>query len=388
VSLFLSRAITWSTLAWVTMPEPGLNQPSGSALPVGVVGQQRDRDVALQEVLRVAQRVHVAVLDRLQRSRVDVARTDEVVLAGLLLDPRERHRALVARLHVGDRVRVRLHEVVPVVVVVRRLGADVERPDDLQLRALLGEHLLHPVQAGGQQRQAGDRVAEHDLAGRGLRDLLEHLRRELHADVGVAVADERLDVRSRQRRGVHRHDRDALGDGLGERAHEQVGRRRHRRDAVARRAHRGLEQRDLLRAVDPRGRRGVEAHALDLRRRLRAERHHVEGVLRRGGRDHRQIGLLLLGRAAGAPELLPEPPQAATAIASASTHANCFIDTSPPELDKRPGKPTLDPEWRWSALTAPAPSRARGAGGAAGCRGTPQAGSPRRSRTGSSCPTR
>src|SRR3954469_9601756 len=58
--------------------------------------EQRDRDVTLQPVLGVGERVDAPVLDRLQRRRVDVGAADEQLAAGLLLDPRERDDGLVA----------------------------------------------------------------------------------------------------------------------------------------------------------------------------------------------------------------------------------------------------------------------------------------------------
>src|SRR3954453_15914099 len=56
----------------------------------GLAGEQRDRDVALGPVLGVDERVDTAVLDGLQRDRVDVGAADEELAAGPLLDARER----------------------------------------------------------------------------------------------------------------------------------------------------------------------------------------------------------------------------------------------------------------------------------------------------------
>jgi hypothetical protein len=58
------------------------------------LGHQLDREVALEPVLGGDQRLDVPVLDALHRDLVEVAGADEQLLAGRLLDPRQRHGGL------------------------------------------------------------------------------------------------------------------------------------------------------------------------------------------------------------------------------------------------------------------------------------------------------
>ena len=74
--------------AWVMIPSPGFHQPVMSLWRLRVVVEDPDRDVPLEEVLGVAEDVDVALLHRLERDRVDVAGTDEVVLVVLAGDRR------------------------------------------------------------------------------------------------------------------------------------------------------------------------------------------------------------------------------------------------------------------------------------------------------------
>ena len=99
------RSITWAAVSLVTKPGPVITVPAGISAVLVVERQQRDRQVALQELLLVDREQHLAVADRLQHAgrQVEGAELD-LAQHVQLLERRERRlgRRRAQRQHAVD----------------------------------------------------------------------------------------------------------------------------------------------------------------------------------------------------------------------------------------------------------------------------------------------